>query len=223
MKAWRIGLIALLITGGAAAFAMRAPDGVSVTYSPAFDSACAALHAERVEDAWKAELTKLLPEYLSAWHDNGPKMLSVAEALTGIQRPKRARVHLTLCSAPSRSFLGTSVNMRFALKSYTQTPVPLRYKQDVQFHELLHLMLDDRVPAGSKMLSAMKGATSCVRNHVHLLALQKAVLIELKQEAALADVIRIDSLLPNDCYRVAWAVVNEFDTKYRDYVSDLTE
>lgn len=202
---------------------MRPPAGISIAYSPVLDTACAALRTERIDAAWKAELSSRLPEYLSSWNATGPGMLSAAEAIAGIQRPDRARVYLTLCSAPSRSFLGTTVNMRFALHSYTSTPVPLRYKVDVQFHELLHIMLDGHLPRHSKTLPAERGESSCVRNHVHLFALQKAVLRELGQDNALADVIRIDSQLPNGCYRDAWAAVNESDTRYLDYLAELAK
>jgi hypothetical protein len=151
----------------------------------------------------------------------GPRLLAEAEALTGIPRPRSVDVHLTLCNVPSQSIFGVSVNMRFGLKSYTTMPVPFRYKVDTQFHELLHRMIDGHVPADSSLLASQPTASRCVRNHVHLLALQKSVLLRLEDKAALADVIRLDSSLPDDCYRQAWEIVNASEFAYLSYVSEI--
>jgi hypothetical protein len=43
--------------------------------------------------------------------------------------------------------------------------------------------------------------TDCVKNHLHLLALQKAVLLSLNAQRELADVVAIDSQLPSGCYK----------------------
>jgi len=62
-----------------------------------------------------------------------------------------------------------------------------------------------------------------VRNHLHLLALQKAVLVRLGEKDALAQVISTDSRLPSGCYRRAWALVNETDSHYLQYISELAQ
>jgi hypothetical protein len=216
-----LGFVLAIAAAAGAAYAMRPANGIEIDYSPRLDAACGLLLGAPVRAAWAAELEARLPEYRALWERDGPRMLSMAEELSGLPQPRNARVHLTLCALPSRSFLGTSVNMRYALQGFTATPVPLRYKVDVQLHELLHLMLDDRVAADSPLSARLEGATSCVREHVHLLALQKAVLTRLDEHAALADVIRIDSLLPGGCYRQAWAMINATPERYLDYVAEL--
>jgi hypothetical protein len=60
-----------------------------------------------------------------------------------------------------------------------------------------------------------------VRSHLHLLALQKAVLLELGQRDELRTVVATDSQLPSGCYRRAWALVNASDTEYSRYVAEL--
>jgi hypothetical protein len=130
-------------------------------------------------------------------------------------------VRLTLCDTPSQSFNGPSVNMRFALRSFTAKPVPLRYKVDTAFHESLHAFITKYTPSDSALLAARKSESPCVLNHLHLLALQKAVLLSLGDAAALEQVIAIDSTLPSGCNKRAWAIVNEADGAYKAYVAEL--
>ncbi len=87
-----------------------------------------------------------LEEYRGLWNGVGPRLLAEAADITGLPQPSGAKVRLTLCNVPSQSIFGISVNMRFALRSYATTPVPLRYKVDTQFHELLHDMLEGHIP-----------------------------------------------------------------------------
>jgi hypothetical protein len=219
----RILLPAALALVAIAAFAMNSGEGISVSYSPKLDASCAIIRGSPIHEEWRAELTSRLDEYRALWGGVGPRLLAEAEAITGLPKPARANVRLTLCDVPSQSILGISVNMRFALKSFTSTPVPLRYKVDTQFHELLHRMLDGHIPEKSRLLAGHPNASECVRNHLHLLALQKAVLLRLQEDAALDDVVRIDSSLPSDCYKQAWEIVNASDTEYLLYVAEVAQ
>ena len=58
------------------------------------------------------------------------------------------------------------------LRSFTANPVPLRYKTDTLFHELLHKFL---APHSSEKFAAAQSATPTepdrTRGHLHLLAL----------------------------------------------------
>jgi hypothetical protein len=129
--------------------------------------------------------------------------------------------NLTLCDLPSQSIAGISVNMRYALRSFTPNPVPMRYKVDTLFHELLHDYIARHPVGRSPLLARHAAETACVRSHLHLLALQKAVLLELGQRDELRTVVATDSQLPSGCYRRAWALVNASDTEYSRYVAEL--
>jgi hypothetical protein len=219
---WRILVPALLATIAFAVFAMRSGKGISVTYSPNLDAICSVVRGPRIHEEWKTELLSRLEEYRELWNSVGPRLLAGAEAIAGIPQPAAARVRLTLCNVPSQSIFGISVNMRFALKSFSTTPVPLRYKVDTQFHELLHHMLSGHIPVESRLIVAHSNESECVRDHLHLLALQKAVLLKLEDATALADVLRVDSSLPSGCYRRAWEIVNASESEYQAYVSEIT-
>ena len=220
-SAWRVSAFALLVIVLVAAVATRADDGIAVTYSPRIDAICSSFRGPAIKEEWKAELASRLDEYRGLWNTVGPRLLGQAEAITGLRRPAAETVRLTLCNVPSQSIFGISVNMRFALRSYTPAPVPLRYKVDTQFHELLHNMLDGHVPSTSHMLARHPDASQCVRSHLHLLALQKGVLLAQQERAALADVVRLDSSLPNDCYKTAWNIVNSSESEYLLYIAEI--
>lgn len=224
MRLLRFALIpALLAIVLFVALTINSRSGTSVSYSPKLDAICSSLIGPPIEHQWKEELESRLDEYRSLWDRIGPRLLAKAEEISGLRPPASAKVRLTLCNVPSQSILGISVNMRFAMQTFTATPVPLRYKVDTQFHELLHRILDGHVPRSSRLLADHAGASRCVKNHLHLLSLQKAVLLALEEEAALADVVRLDSQLPDDCYREAWRIVNASESAYLPYVSELTK
>lgn len=169
---------------------------------------------------WEAELQARLPEFRSLWETLAPRLSGAVTRLTG--RPfAPGGVSLTLCDTPSNSFGGITVNMRFALRSYVMGSVPMRYKPDTAFHEALHPFVARWVPRDSVLLAAIRGESICVRNHVHLPALHQAVLLDLGETEALAQIIAVDAQLPSGCYKRAWALVNEHEHKYKQYVREL--
>jgi hypothetical protein len=195
------------------------PSMTEIVYNERSDEQCP---AGEVRAEWVAELQSRLSEFRSVWQGIGPPMLSAVTALTGKAiEPVPRRVLLTLCGTPSQAVFGVSVNMRFVLRSFTAQPVPLRYKADTVFHEILHGFISRYTPRNSALLSLHGSESRCVRNHLHLLALQKAVLLSLNRSEELAQVVSIDSQLPSGCYKRAWALVNESEGVYEKYVAEL--
>ena len=157
---------------------------------------------------WHMELKERLPEFVSLWREHGHRMARQVQRITGKPFAIDSKVALTLCATPSNSFLGPTVNMRYALRSFTSSPVPMRYKVDTAFHEMLHEFVGRAVATTTPLLSSHSAESACVRNHLHLLALQKAVLTAIDEPAALERVVAIDSLLPSGCYKRAWEIVS---------------
>jgi hypothetical protein len=196
---------------------------VKVTYSEKLDSECSTVAGPAIKDEWKAELAQKRIEFERRWTDVGPRLLAAAERLTG--RPFTATsitARLTLCNVPSENS-GTSilVNMRYALASFTAEPVSVRYKVNILFHEVLHSFVHDYVPKSSPLLAEHGDESERVQDHLHLLALMKAVLLDQGLQSDLAEVIKIDSELPGGYYKRAWEIVNQTDDTYLSYVSEL--
>jgi len=78
-------------------------------------------------------------------------------------------------------------------------------------------------PRPSPLLAQHSSEPRCVRNHLHLLALQKATLLHTKDSAALEQVVALDSQLPSGCYKRAWLLVNATPGTYLRYVEELSQ
>lgn len=213
-------LLGLLIVF--ASEAMAGQPSVSVVYSPLVDSACSLVRGGAIKEEWKEELAARKGEFESLWANVGPQLIEATESITGKSFPTEpVTARLTLCNLPSQSFIGISVNMRYSLKSFVSPPVPMRYKVDTLFHELLHVFLSSHPVPSSRLLAEHAAESACTRNHLHLLALQKAVLLRLQELETLQQVISLDGQLPSTCYKRAWALVNETDAEYVKYIAEI--
>jgi len=197
---------------------------VKVKYDPSEDASCS---NGSIKEEWKAELLSREPEFIRLWEAEGPRLVAATESISGKDFPSQEiPVRLTLCSLPSESFPETgrvTINMRYALKSFTLEPVSLRYKVNTLFHELLHIFLQRHPIANSALLKEHASEDERVRDHLHLLALQKAVLLKLNQADALKEVIAVDSMLPGGYYKRGWELVNATDTEYSKYITELSK
>lgn len=212
---WR-SWAAVLVLVAAAAAAAEGASGTRFVFDPA---------AERppVKPEWSSELQARLPEVIALWESTSPALIAAVTAVTKKPMSSPVTVSLTLSDRPSNSFGGVTVNMRYALRSFTATPVPLRYKVDTVFHEALHEFVLRNTPPRSALLSQHASESSCVRNHLHVLALHKAALLSVGDGAALQQVIAIDGQLPNGCYLRAWSLVNATPDTYLRYVAELSQ
>ena len=200
---------------------------VSVEYSASEDLACSLPPASPIKEEWKAELLSRQSEFVRIWQTEGPRLLAATEAISGKDFPsEEVTARLTLCNAPSESFPGkdrVTINMRYALRSFTPEPVSMRYKVATLFHELLHIFLSRHPIENSALLKEHAAEDERVRDHLHLLALQKAVLLKLNEPDALKEVIAVDSALPGGFYKRAWELVNATDKEYLKYVTELSK
>jgi len=200
---------------------------VKVDYNPSEDLTCSAPPGNPVKEEWVAELLSRQSELVRLWETEGPRLLAAAETISGKSFPTREiTARLTLCNAPSESFPRTNrvtINMRYALRSFTPEPVSLRYKVNTLFHELLHNFLYRHPVESSDLLKEHAAEDERVRDHLHLLALQKAVLLKLNERDALREVIAVDSTLPGGYYKRAWELVNATDNEYLKYVAELSK
>ena len=195
---------------------------IELIYDEQMDEQCAIGQNYPMKAAWVEELRGLLPELQSLWQSAAPPMIDAAGTITGKPiGPLPRRVRLSLCDIASQSAGEVVVNMRFALRSFAEQPVTLRYKIDSAFHELLHPFVRGQGGKGSGLLRKHEDETACVRNHVHLLSLQKAVLVHLGLNVELDGVRTFDSRLSAGCFKRAWEIVEESPSTYKDYVREL--
>ena len=210
--------VLLIVTAGSSA---AARGGTEFRYDRVGERRCASSRRP-INPEWSNELEQRLPEFRAIWESMSPGLVEAVVTLTTKRFSSPALVRLTLCPVPSNSFFGVTVNMRYALRSFSTTPVPLRYKADTVFHEALHGFVSKNTPGDSSLLKEHAAESPCVRNHLHLLALQKAALLQTQDLPSLEQVISIDSQLPSDCYGRAWSLVNATPSTYQRYVAELS-
>jgi hypothetical protein len=182
--------------------AAATPPSVTISCCPWFDAVCAFVQGYEVRNAWKKELAGDTGSYRRLWKKIGPKLLVTTEQVTGKPFGRgHVSAYLTLCDLPSQATLfGIFVNMRYALSSFTDDPVPIRYKVGVLYHEILHDYVERCLPKDSALLKRHRDESPRIREHLHLLALQKAVYLKLGMAEALEEVVAIDSRLPGGDY-----------------------
>lgn len=207
--------------------AHAAPPKVRLEYSERRDWLCSLLPSNSIKDEWREELLSRQEELIDLWERHGRRLVAATEAVSGkVFASREVTVRLTLCSSPSESFPLSdriTINMRYALKSFTRAPVSVRYKMHTLFHELLHLFLFQHPMEKSALVEAHAAEHERVRSHLHLLAVQKAVLIRLDERDALREIVASDSALPGGHYKRAWEIVNATEEEYLKYVAELAK
>jgi hypothetical protein len=197
------------------------PVRVKIKYTPTLDSVCTFFSGENIKDEWKKELLIKKQELEHEWENIGSKLISTAEEITGKNFERRKNnVYLTLCNTPSRSS-PLILNMRYSLTSFTENPVSTQYKIGTLFHELMHPYISEHLPKSVPSLEAYKNEHSRVLEHIHLLALQKAVYLHLKLDHELSLIVQIDSSLPNSYYKRSWEIVNSSENYYKELIAEL--
>jgi len=202
--------------------ACSSPEETRFRYDPVVDRVCSALLGPDIQDSWRSELESKLPRLEALWRTQGMALVDESATILGQPIDSAVRVQITLCNTPSRSF-PLIVNLRYALRPFTANPVALAVKVGTLHHELLHRPVDERIPGDSALLAGLEEEHPRVRNHVHLLALQKATYLNLGLNAELEALIAADSALPNGYYRRAWAIVNASPTRYLEFLAELTD
>ena len=182
--------MSVLMLGFASAVPARVPR-ITVASAFGFNSACP---GDSGDPAARDELESRESEFQAAWASEAPQLLAEAQRVTGVPfRFREARVALTSCRIPSRSF-PLIVNARPYLKAIGE-PYPLNsgVYVDTVFHEILHNYIGDI--AGDHPTTALTakyaGESAIVRDHIWLHALETVVYRRLHRmselDASIAD------------------------------------
>lgn len=196
---------------------------IRIKYSPGLDTICALVTGHDIQAEWKKELLVKKLDLEKEWEAIGSEFISTTEQIVGHRFEKGENtVHLTLCNTPSRSS-PLILNMRYSLSSFTEAPVSIDDKVGTLFHELLHPYIDKHLPKSAPSLDKYKNEHPKVLEHIHLLALQKAVYLSLNLNQQLLSIVEMDSSLPNGYYKTAWEIVNSSDGYYKILVDELAK
>lgn len=192
----------------------------TIFYAAIFDNVCSTKTFYKIDSAWVSDLENHLPHWRNLWNQEGVLLLKTTFNLIGRSfAQQNFQVSLSLCSFPSMS-APLIVNARYALRSFTNQPIPDYLLISNIYHELLHNYIDSFLPKNTSLLTKYKGESPVVINHLHLFALEKAVYLQLGWDNKLKEIIAKDDSLPNGYYKRAWEIVNRKDN-YKDFVAEL--
>lgn len=163
----------------------------------------------------KSELDKQLPGLKAAWKKDAP--LLFMELFSVFNRGIKAKERTAILYLSNAWSYGSDRFLVLGLR-WILDPESWIFKVNREdsliatiFHELLHIWVDENINQESPLLKKYSTEESEVRNHIHLMALQKMVYQKLGREDILEmldEQYRKRSLAS---YRRAWEIVNDIE------------
>jgi hypothetical protein len=216
----KIFLFISLFLGINNVFAIQSIPKETIFYAAMFDNVCMNKTSYKISPIWVSESKNKLGAWRDSWNQQGQQLLKTTIQLVGIPfKEKNFQVSLSLCSFPSMS-APLIVNARYALASFTKKPISNDVFISTIYHEILHNYIDQFLADSTPLLKKYKSESKGVLNHLHLLALEKAVYIQLGWQSKLKIIIEKDQSLPNHDYKRAWEIVNS-EESYLSFIEEL--
>lgn len=182
-------------------------------YSWLYDANCAVTPERKIDPAWAAEARARTADFEKTWTKSGPvffgKVFEIFQV--GFKR-KELTATLSVCPAPSYSN-PLVLNVTRYLKSYMGDK-PVRSDDsfaDLVTHELLHTWLVENFKWRSPLIEKYQAEESTVRNHLHLMAMQKYIYTELERADLLAMIDKQYRNIPSPAYNRAWQIVSDIE------------
>lgn len=205
-------LISAIVLHSGSSFGQRPPQVYLVypaPYGSIFDRGCPdLLKAEVQRERHTQEIDETVrrrSEFQQEWDRYGTRYLTAAMQEIRLPYPYReVQVTLTICPIPS---MGDPlvVNVRSYL-SKAQHPSPAWRFAFTVFHELMHTYVRP-VTSTSDLRKKYSSEPLQIVNHLHVLALEKLVLVKLQQLDKLRELDDFYRMRASGPYRRAWEIV----------------
>jgi len=217
-----LALIAIGVVPAGSRQPLRLPK-VDILYTPygtIFDKTCGTfLKNDSVTPDLVSAAGKLRPELEREWAREGPQYLAVALNEIGAPCPyDKMQASLTVCPVGTMS-TQLIVNVRQYLPNAAH-PAPAGDFSEKLFHELMHHYVS-AIVAESSLRRKYTAEPPVVLNHLHVMALEKLVLLKLGKGSELRfldEEYRTDP--PPGNYRRAWEIVSGIEG-YEAFIKDL--
>ena len=187
-----------------------------------FDSTCAALLKTTIQAEAVREAAARVPEFQAAWNRDGAKYLSTTLAEVGLPFPYREmQATLTVCPGVKTMSSPLFVNVQQYLPSAGTDRVSDDHFVEQLYHELMHHYVR-QVRDGLAMRKKYAAESQATLSHLHVLALEKFVLLKLGKAEELKRVANDYQTSTSAGYRRAWQIVNDIEG-YEVFVKELKE
>jgi len=172
-----------------------------------------------IKDEWMQETGRRLSEFQSTWNQEGAKYLQTVFAEIGIPFPYiEIQATLTVATVASSS-TPLIINVKPFLSS-AEKPASMSVFPIILFHELMHIYLRG-VTDSSSLRKKYAKESFVTLNHLHLMALEKFVLLKTGETATLQWLdhdYRTGDFPPD--YKRAWEIINDIEG-YQTFVNEL--
>jgi len=182
-------------------------------YSGLYDSAvCPEKSTKKVDPAWAREADERTKEFAQIWGKAEPILFGKVFEIfgAGFSR-KELTATLSACPIVPSYSDPLTLNVTRFLKSYMgEKPVASNEGfADLVFHELLHTWIVENGQWPSALYEKYQNEKRVVRNHLHLMAVQKHVYSELNRSDL---ILMIETRYKNMLgYDRAWQIVTEIE------------
>lgn len=189
-------------------FASASVPSVILRYSPVFDSWCSNQTGLEITKIETDRLVAIFPDLQAEWDKIGPTLLAKTESIIKKSFFQTEMVGTVfLCKKTPSMSMPLLINANWFVKD---TPQPTDLVVDIIYHELIHTYLVDNFPNlfSSPLLIKYQNEGTGVLAHLHLMAIQKKVYLELGLKDRIDGVIKFDSESYKGAYKRAWEIVN---------------
>ena len=177
-----------------------------------------------VNAGYRNQLTKQLPLFTKVWQQNAPLLFNEIFSVfkRGFKQNKRtAIVYLSHnASYGSKRFLVLGLRYYLDSESWNLAATRQDVFVDLVFHELLHVWVDENIGDKSQLLAKYRNEHQDVREHLHLMALQKMVYLKINRPDMLAMIDHSYRTLASPEYRRAWEILNDIEG-YEIVINDI--
>ena len=205
MKTWMPALLVCAVLDARAAQLPRV-DILYPPYGSILDRNCASIakNPKATPELIQAAV-KLRPALIAQWNDRGTRYLRTALDEIGAPFPYgEMQVALSVCGVGTMS-VPLIVDVRQYLPG-AERPAPIDDFSEKVFHELMHHYASS-LNQQSAMRKKYSSETPVVVNHLHVMALEKFVLIRLGDESEL-ELLDKEYRTEHGAYTRAWEIVN---------------
>lgn len=181
---------------------------------------------KKISAVEKEQFQTKLPALIAYWHQQAPILFGeiIAVFNRGFKQKQRTVI---IClggswSYGSRNLLLLGLHYYLDSEQWTTKISQKDSFTNLIFHELLHIWVDDNVGGKSALLKKYHDEHEHVRDHLHLMALQKMVYIQLNRSDMVEelDISYRTQCLPE--YRRAWEIVEDIEG-YEAVVQDIID
>ncbi len=180
---------------------------------------------KKIESTQKEQFRKSLPRLIASWTEQGPILFGEIFSLFNCGFKQKRRT-VTIFLGANLGY-GSSNFLVLGLRSYLDSELweePISREDAfaaLVFHELLHIWVDDAINGESALLTKYGNEHIHVREHIHLMAIQKMVYLKLQPDM-LKFLDESYRKFASSEYRRAWEIVNDIEG-YEKVLQDITD